>query len=56
MGRGGLVDIWLDSMTVPSEKGLLATQARDIFLHQVKLITRETPVYREDNTAHITIR
>lgn len=49
-------DIWFDSMTVSSEKGLLVTQARDIFLHEVKLITRETPVYRQDNTAHITIR
>jgi len=48
--------IWFDTITISAGKGLVATQAAEIDLHQVKLITRENPVFQPDSTAHITIR
>jgi len=48
--------IWFDTLLISSDKGLVASQARDIDLHDVKLITRETPIYQADQTAEIHIR
>jgi hypothetical protein len=48
--------IWFDNMLISARKGLVATQAKDIDLHNVRLITKEGPAYQPDNTAHITIR
>jgi polygalacturonase len=48
--------IWFDTITISAGKGLVATQAREIDLHQVRLITREEPVFRPDSTAHLIIR
>jgi len=47
--------VWFDTVLISSGKGLLASQAKDIDLHDVKLITKESPAYQPDNTAHITI-
>jgi polygalacturonase len=48
--------IWFDTLLISARKGLVATQAKDIDLYKVRLITKEEPVYQSDNTAHITIR
>jgi DNA sulfur modification protein DndE len=48
--------IAFDSVEIHSIKGLVATQAKDIDLHDVKLITREQPVYQTDKTAEVHIR
>jgi polygalacturonase len=48
--------IWFDTITISAGKGLVATQAGEIDLHQVKLITRDGPAFQPDSTAHITIR
>jgi polygalacturonase len=47
--------IWFDTLLISSDKGLVVSQAKDIDLHDVKLITKEEPAYRPDITAHITI-
>ena len=48
--------IAFDSIEIHSDKGLVATQAKDIDLHAVKLITQREPVYQPDKTAEIHIR
>ncbi|HEY4208434.1 MAG TPA: glycoside hydrolase family 28 protein [Puia sp.] len=48
--------VWFDKVVISSGKGLVATQAADIDLHDVKLITKETPAFQPDNTAHIIVR
>ncbi|HEY8970074.1 MAG TPA: glycosyl hydrolase family 28 protein, partial [Puia sp.] len=48
--------IWFDTVLISSGKGLVASQAKGINLHDVKLIARETPVYQTDNTAEIHVR
>jgi hypothetical protein len=48
--------IWFDTITISAGKGLVATQAGEIDLHQVKLITRDGPAFQPDSSAHITIR
>jgi DNA sulfur modification protein DndE len=48
--------IWFDTMLISSRKGLVASQAKDIYLHGVKLITKEGEAFQPDSTAHITIR
>ena len=48
--------IAFDSVEIHSNKGLIATQAKDIDLHAVKLVTREQPVYQTDKTAEVHIR
>jgi hypothetical protein len=48
--------ISFDSMEIHSNKGLIATQAKEIDLHDVKLITLQEPVYQADKTAEIRIR
>jgi polygalacturonase len=48
--------ITFDSIEIHSNKGLVATQARDINLHAVKLVTQQEPVYQADKTAEIHIR
>ena len=49
-------DISFDSVTIRATKGLVATQARNISLHAVKLDTSEKPVYQTDPTAEIIDR
>jgi polygalacturonase len=48
--------VWFDTVLISSDKGLVASQAKDIDLHDVKLITKQSPAYQPDNTAHIIIR
>ncbi|HVV06676.1 MAG TPA: glycoside hydrolase family 28 protein [Puia sp.] len=48
--------VWFDTVLISSDKGLVASQAKDIDLHDVKLITKASPAYQPDNTAHIIIR
>ena len=48
--------IHFDSIEIHSNKGLVATQARDIDLHAVQLVTQQEPVYQTDKTAEIHIR
>ncbi len=48
--------IWFDSLEIQSNKGLVATQAREIDLHAVKWVVRDEPVYRADKTADIRVR
>jgi polygalacturonase len=47
--------IWFDSIVISAGKGLVASQAKDIDLRDVKLITREMPVYQTDRTAEIHV-
>jgi polygalacturonase len=47
--------ISFDSMEIHSIKGLIATQAKEIDLHDVKLITGQEPVYQADKTAEIRV-
>ncbi|HXB92084.1 MAG TPA: glycosyl hydrolase family 28 protein, partial [Puia sp.] len=48
--------IAFDSVEIHSGKGLIATQAKEIDLHDVKLITQQEPVYQADKSAEIRIR
>jgi hypothetical protein len=48
--------ISFDSIEIHSNKGLVATEAKDIDLHDVKLFTKQEPVYQTDKTAEIHIR
>jgi polygalacturonase len=49
-------DIHFDSVEISSEKGLVATQARGIDLHAVKLTTVSQPVMNVDATAEVRVR
>lgn len=51
-----ITDIFFDSVTIRATKGLVATQARNIHLHEVKLDVAEKPVYQTDRTAEIIDR
>jgi polygalacturonase len=48
-------NIAFDSVTIHANKGLTATQARNIDLHDVQLDVAEKPVYRADKTAEIKV-
>jgi polygalacturonase len=48
--------IFFDSLDIHSDKGLVATQARDIELHAMKWVVQNEPVYDADKTAEIRIR
>ncbi len=48
-----ITDISFDSVTIRATRGLIATQARNINLHKVKLDVAEKPVYQTDPTAEI---
>jgi polygalacturonase len=48
--------ISFDSVEIHSNKGLVATQAREIDLHAMKWIVQDLPVYQADKTAEIRIR
>ena len=48
--------IAFDSIEIHSGKGLIATQAKDIDLHDVKLITQQEPAIQADKSADIHIR
>jgi parallel beta-helix repeat protein len=47
--------IAFDSVTISSQRGLVATQARDIDLHAVRLITVQQPAIEADKTAELRI-
>lgn len=49
-------DIHFDSVSIRATKGLVATQARNIDLHDVKLDVSERPVIQADKTAEIKVR
>jgi DNA sulfur modification protein DndE len=49
-------DIHFDTVEISAEKGLVATQARGIDLHAVKLITVQQPVMQADQTAEVRVR
>jgi polygalacturonase len=51
-----ITDISFDSVTIRATKGLIATQARNISMHAVKLDTAVKPVYQTDPTAQIIDR
>ena len=48
--------IFFDTLVISANKGLIATQAKNIDLHLVQLITQEQPVYQVDPTAEVRIR
>ncbi|HEV2482551.1 MAG TPA: glycoside hydrolase family 28 protein [Puia sp.] len=48
-------NIAFDSLTIHATKGLTATQARNIDLHDVQLDVAEKPVYQTDRTAEIKV-
>ena len=48
--------ISFDSLEIHSNKGLVATQAREIDLHAMKWVVQDLPVYQPDKTAEIRIR
>jgi polygalacturonase len=48
--------IYFDSMDIHSDKGFVATQAREIDLHAMKWVVQNEPVYDADKTAEIRIR
>jgi polygalacturonase len=48
-----ITNISFDSVTIRATRGLIATQARNINLHEVKLDVAEKPVYQTDPTAEI---
>ena len=48
-------DISFDSVTIRATRGLTATQAKNIDLHDVRLDVTENPVYQADNTAEIKV-
>jgi len=48
--------IWFDTVLISSDKGLVASQAKGINLHDVKLVTKESPAYQPDSTAEIHVR
>lgn len=48
-------NIVFDSVTIHASKGLVATQAKNIDLHDVKLDVAERPVYQADRTAEINV-
>jgi len=48
--------IFFDNMVISSVKGLVATQAKEIDLHQVKLITGKGPSIQADSTAEVRSR
>jgi hypothetical protein len=45
--------ISFDTLEIRSQKGLVATQAKAIDLHDVKWIVQEEPVIQADKTAEI---
>ncbi|MDP4151311.1 MAG: glycoside hydrolase family 28 protein [Bacteroidota bacterium] len=49
-------DIHFDSVEITAEKGLVATQARGIDLHAVRLTTVAKPVMQVDATAEVRVR
>ena len=48
-------NITFDSVTIHANKGLTATQAKNIDLHDVQLDVAERPVYQTDKTAEIKV-
>jgi polygalacturonase len=48
--------IFFDSLQIRAEKGLVATQAREIDLHAVQWTIKDEPVIQADNTAEIRVR
>ena len=48
-------DVSFDSVTIRATRGLTATQAKNIDLHDVRLDVTENPVYQADNTAEIKV-
>lgn len=48
--------IFFDSLEITSEKGLVATEAREIDLHAVRWMVRDEPAIQADKTAEIHIR
>jgi polygalacturonase len=48
-------NIFFDSVSIRSTKGLVATQARNIDLQQVKLDASEKPVLQTDRTAEVRV-
>lgn len=48
-------NIAFDSVTIHANKGLTATQAKNIDLHDVRLDVAEKPIYRTDRTAEIKV-
>ena len=48
-------NIFFDSVTIRADKGLVATQAKNIDLRNVKLDVSEKPVFRTDRTAEIRV-
>ena len=48
-------DIFFDTMSISADKGLVATQAKNIVLNHVQLTTTQKPVYQTDKTAEIHI-
>jgi polygalacturonase len=48
--------IAFDSIEIHSIKGLIATHAKDIDLHDVRLVTQQEPAIQADKTADIHIR
>ncbi|HMI62927.1 MAG TPA: hypothetical protein VK518_18545, partial [Puia sp.] len=48
-------NIFFDSVTIRADKGLVATQAKNIDLRNVKLDVSEKPVLQTDKTAEIRV-
>jgi len=48
-------NIAFDSVTIHANKGFVATQAKNIDLHDVRLDVAERPVYQTDKTAEIRV-
>ena len=49
-------NVTFDSVSIRATKGLVATQAKNIDLRDVRLDVSEKPVYRTDKTAEVRIR
>jgi len=48
--------IFFDTLVISAGRGLVATQARGIDCHNVKLITTGQPAFQADNTAEVHVR
>ena len=48
-------DIFFDTVSIRATKGLIATQARNIDCHQLKLDVAERPEIQTDNTADVHV-
>ncbi|HLX65680.1 MAG TPA: hypothetical protein VKR41_01750, partial [Puia sp.] len=47
--------IFFDSIEIKANKGLVATQAKAIHLHDIKWIVQDQPIIQADKTAEIRV-